>query len=150
MSCRNCRARDRNNTDCGEKKNNYVRAWFIPGCPHEIRSPEGCRYNCLKAFMEQFSPFCSQSPWQAVTTIFSGGPSAALPNYFLKSVKIFFFSLTHGGRDEGVIFGLMFHFSQRKRTDNMKLTQNKAQKSLCCWTKWALTFVHTHTHKKEL
>lgn len=81
----NCGARDRNNTDC----KNYVRAWFIPRCPHEIHSPEGCRYDCLKAFMKPFSPFCSQSPWQPVTTIFSGGPVRALPNYFLKSVKIF-------------------------------------------------------------
>lgn len=83
----NCRARDRNNTDwkklCKSLIYSSLPTW------NSLSSPEGCRYNCLKAFMKQFSPFCSQSPWQAVTMIFSGGPVAALPNYFLKSVKIF-------------------------------------------------------------
>jgi len=76
--------------------------------------------------------------------IFFGGPVIALPNYFLKSVKVF--SLTHTIIDEGVIFGLMFDFSQRKRTDNTKLTQNKAQR-LRCRTKWGLTLIHKN--KKE-
>lgn len=78
--------------------------------------------------------------------IFLGSPVIALPNYFLKSVKIF--SLTHTIIDEGVICSLMFDFSQRKRTDNMKLTQNKAQ-SLHCRKKWALTRIHTHQKKKQ-
>lgn len=57
--------------------------------------------------------------------IFFRGPVRALPNYSLKSVKAF--SLTHAVIDEGVICSLMFEFSQRKRADNMRLTQNKAE-----------------------
>lgn len=96
--------------------------------------------------MKQFSPFCSQSPWQAVTTIFSGGPVAALPNYFLKSVKIFLpDSQSKRWRSD-------FRFDVPLQSKEKKLVtwswHKTKHKSLCCWTKWALTFIHTHTHKK--
>lgn len=96
--------------------------------------------------MKQFSPFCSQSPWQAVTTIFSGGPVAALPNYFLKSVKIFLpDSQSKRWRSD-------FRFDVPLQSKEKKLVtwswHKTKHKSLCCWTKWALTFIHTHTQKK--
>lgn len=79
--------------------------------------------------------------------IFLGGPVIVLPNYFLKSVKIF--SLTHTIIDEGVICSLMFDFSQRKRTDNMKLTQNKAQSLHCRKKMGSDPHPHTHTHTQK-
>lgn len=42
----------------------------------------------------------------------------------------------------------MFDFSQRKRTDSIKLTQNKAQ-SLCCRTKWAPDLIQQQQQQRN-
>lgn len=49
-----------------------------------------------------------------------------------------------------MIFSLMFHFSQRERAGNMKLTQNKAQKSVLLDKMGFDLPPHTHTKKGTL
>lgn len=102
----------------------------------------------FKGFHETIFSFLLSKPMTGCDHDFLRRSCCSTAQLFPKKCKDFFFSLTHGGRDEGVIFSLMFHFSQRKRTDNMKLTQNKAQK-VCAVGQNGLWPSSTHTQKRS-